>query len=43
MCRGYYARTVLAAFNWDGKNLKNHWTFDTDQPGNEHFAGQGNP
>lgn len=22
MCRGYYARTVLAAFNWDGKNLK---------------------
>lgn len=42
MCRGYYARTVLAAFNWDGKNLKNHWTFDTDQPGNEHFAGQGN-
>lgn len=22
MCRGYYARTVLAAFNWDGRTLK---------------------
>ena len=42
MCRGYYTRTVLAAFNWDGKKLKNCWTFDTNQPGNEKFAGQGN-
>lgn len=42
MCRGYYTRTVLAAFNWDGKDLKNYWTFDTDEPGNEKFAGQGN-
>ena len=22
MCRGYYTRAVLAAFDWDGKNLK---------------------
>ena len=29
-------------FQLGRKNLKNHWTFDTDQPGNEHFAGQGN-
>lgn len=42
MCRGYYTRTVIAAFNWDGKELKNCWTFDTDMSGNESFAGQGN-
>lgn len=42
MCRGYYTRTVLAAFNWDGKNLTNSWTFDTNEPGYENFAGQGN-
>lgn len=22
MCRGYYTRTVLAAFDWNGKELK---------------------
>lgn len=42
MCRGYYTRTVLAAFHWDGKNLRQRWVFDTDTPGNEDFAGQGN-
>ena len=41
MCRGYYTRTVLAAFDWNGKRLKNRWVFDTDTPGNETFAGQG--
>ena len=29
-CRGYYTRTVLAAWDWDGKELKNRWTFDTN-------------
>lgn len=42
MCRGYYTRIVLAAFRWDGKALTHQWTFDTDEPGNEKFAGQGN-
>ncbi len=42
MCRGYYTRTVLAAFDWDGKNLKTRWVFDSDIPGNEAYAGQGN-
>lgn len=42
MCRGYYTRSVLAAFDWDGKNLKERWVFDTDTPGNETYAGQGN-
>lgn len=42
MCRGYYTRTVLAAFNWDGKKLTQHWVFDSNTPGNETYAGQGN-
>ncbi len=42
MCRGYYTRSVLAAFDWDGKNLKQRWVFDSDNPGNEAYAGQGN-
>ena len=42
MCRGYYTRTVLAAFDWDGKQLKERWIFDSNTPGNEDYAGQGN-
>lgn len=41
MCRGYYTRSVLAAFDWDGKNLVSRWVFDSDFPGNEAYAGQG--
>lgn len=42
MCRGYYTRTVLAAFDWDGKELKNRWVFDSNNPGCKEYAGQGN-
>lgn len=42
MCRGYYTRTVLAAFDWDGKELKEHWVFDSNNPGCDDYAGQGN-
>ena len=42
MCRGYYTRTVLAAFDWNGKELKQHWVFDSNNPGCEAYAGQGN-
>ena len=42
MCRGYYTRTVLAAFDWDGKELKERWIFDSNNPGCEAYAGQGN-
>lgn len=42
MCRGYYTRTVLAAFDWDGKELRSRWVFDSNTPGNEGYAGQGN-
>ena len=41
-CRGYYTRTVIAAWDWDGKKLKNRWTFDTDEPEWRAYAGQGN-
>ena len=41
-CRGYYAKTMLAAYDWDGKELKTRWVFDSSTPGNEAFGGQGN-
>ena len=40
-CRGYYTRTVIAAFDWDGSRLTNRWVFDSSLPGNEDYAGQG--
>ncbi len=42
MCRGYYTRTILAA--WDLKNgkLVKRWVFDSNDEGNKAFAGQGN-
>lgn len=40
MCRGYYTRTVLAAFDWNGKVLKHRWVFDSSQY--PEYAGQGN-
>lgn len=42
MCRGYYTRTVLVAYDWDGKELHQRWIFDSNTPGNEGYAGQGN-
>ena len=42
MCRGYYTRSVLAAYDWDGKEFKVRWVFDSNDAGNEKYAGQGN-
>ena len=44
MCRGYYTRTVLAAWNWRDGRLSHVWTFDSDDgtPGNRAYRGQGN-
>lgn len=42
MCRGYYTRTVLVAYDFKNKQLTKRWKFDTDDPGNKPFAGQGN-
>ena len=41
-CRGYYTRTVLAAWDWDGQQLHQRWVFDTDDPKWASYAGQGN-
>ena len=41
MCRGYYGRSVLAAWDWRGGKLTSRWVFDTAQ-GYPSFAGQGN-
>lgn len=42
MCRGYYTRSVLAAWDWDGKELKQRWVFDTNDSRWASYAGQGN-
>ncbi|PRP50437.1 rhamnogalacturonan lyase [Bacillus halotolerans] len=42
MARGYYTRTVLVAYDFRNGRLKKRWTFDSNQPGHEAYAGQGN-
>ncbi|MCG2615877.1 rhamnogalacturonan lyase [Terrimonas sp. NA20] len=43
MTRGYYTRSILAAFNFRNKKLQHLWTFDSDNPAtNRAFRGQGN-
>jgi rhamnogalacturonan endolyase len=44
MCRGYYTRTVLAAWNFRDGKLTHVWTFDSDDgtAGNRDYRGQGN-
>ncbi len=41
-CRGYYTRTVLVAWDWDGQQLHHRWTFDTDDAPWQDYRGQGN-
>lgn len=40
--RGYYTRMVLAAWDYRDGALTNRWTFDSNDPGNSSYAGQGN-
>ena len=43
MCRGYYTRATLAAWDWDGKSLTNRWFFDSHSDDSlRGFDGQGN-
>jgi rhamnogalacturonan endolyase len=42
MCRGYYTRAVLVAYNWRNGSLSKAWTFDSNSSGNSGYAGQGN-
>lgn len=41
-CRGYYARSAIAAYDWDGKNLIERWITDSSDSKNESLYGQGN-
>ena len=41
MARGYYGRTVVAAWDWREGQLRSRWVFDTNE-GQLDFAGQGN-
>ncbi len=42
MCRGYYTRTVIAAWDLKKGKLEKRWTFDSNDKGNGKYAGQGN-
>ena len=46
MCRGYYTRTVLAAWDWRDGQLTQRWVFDSDKFGppdkTNPYRGQGN-
>ncbi|QDP97563.1 rhamnogalacturonan lyase [Microlunatus elymi] len=39
--RGYYTRTVVAAWDFDGRHLVQRWVFDSDEAGKQ-YEGQGN-
>ena len=41
-CRGYYTRTGITAYDFDGKELTVRWAFDTNTPEWRSYAGQGN-
>ena len=41
-CRGYYTRSVLAAYDFDGQKLSVKWVFDTNDDDKHSYAGQGN-
>jgi len=41
MCRGYYGRTVLAAWDFKDKKLTSRWVFDS-KDGENPFSGMGN-
>ena len=41
MCRGYYGRSVLAAWDWQNGKLTSRWVFDS-KDGENPFSGQGN-
>lgn len=43
MARGYYSRTVVAAFDFTGGKIVSRWVFDSKAPGMpEGYSGQGN-
>ena len=41
MCRGYYGRLTICAWDWQKSELKQRWFFDSDK-GHPEYMGQGN-
>jgi rhamnogalacturonan endolyase len=43
MCRGYYTRAVIAAWDWRDGKLTQRWVFDSEDgtPENKKYSGQG--
>lgn len=41
MARGYYTRSVLAAYNFKNGKLTKQWVFDSNDEGQRDYAGQG--
>ncbi len=42
MCRGYYGRSVVVAYDWNGTNLSEKWVLDSGTDSSNDFYGQGN-
>lgn len=42
MCRGYYTRLTMVAYNFKNNKLEKLWKFDSNDDGNSAYAGQGN-
>ncbi|MGY5353835.1 rhamnogalacturonan lyase family protein [Wenyingzhuangia sp. IMCC45467] len=42
MCRGYYTRTALAAYDYRNGQLTQRWVFDTNHNSSNPYEGQGN-
>ncbi len=40
--RGYYQRSSIVAYDWDGQNLKRRWLLDSGMSTSHPFYGQGN-
>lgn len=41
ICRGYYTRAVISAYQYRNGTLNKQWTFDSNSSGNSAYAGQG--
>lgn len=42
MCRGYYGKSVVIAYDWDGTNITQRWKLDSTSSSSNKFYGQGN-
>lgn len=42
MCRGYYGRSVIVAWDWRNGQLKKRWIFDSADKNYQNYSGMGN-